>query len=547
MAIQLRDRILTLCTTVGTNDAIVGATKEGYQGWEGITYGNTVYYCITDSESWEVGYGNYLDRAGTPTIQRNVLSSSNADEKLDLSGNSSIFCTYPAEKALIKNVDGNLYITDTNIQAKNITSEKLTADEVNAPTVVTTSLLVGDGAVGGEEGVAELLNLYTKDEVDESQNKQDVITNEQETKITALENKVDVLEDSSEFKAQYLEKEPDVLGSEPDTGCFYMLDDANTIADSYANATSMHMSKEDTLGVIHGIELLVEGQQLSLDEGDGESFGRFQIVTLEDKGSSVLYTLAFANGRGQATSGEVVSVKAFPEVDIDDKADKTYVDAQDNLKADITYVDSQDDKKLNLTGGDITGKVSLQSAALFVNGPNVGSANNFAVRDANGNNSFLVQGTPGGVFIDGKKVATQEYVTNNSGAGLANSTATLYNATCGYRLGTTGLGVEEFYINNENASGITEIGFLNLYNYLGNRIAVSGYVLTRGGEVEIYRRDSNQVVYRGIVKSKRIAGTGGATSKDILVLGITSLLYTDHKFVNNGMQSYAVKVSGLQT
>ena len=62
MAIQLKDRILTLCTTVGTNDAIVGATKEGYQGWEGITYGNTVYYCITDYEAWEVGYGNYMNR-----------------------------------------------------------------------------------------------------------------------------------------------------------------------------------------------------------------------------------------------------------------------------------------------------------------------------------------------------------------------------------------------------------------------------------------------------------------------------------------------------
>ena len=159
----------------------------------------------------------------------------------------------------------------------------------------------------------------------------------------------------------------------------------------------------------------------------------------------------------------------------------------------------------------------------------------------------MVQGTPGGVFIDGKKVATQEYVTNNSGAGLANSTATLYNATCGYKLGTTGLGPEEFYINNENANGITEIGFLNLYNYVGNRIPAEDYVLTRGGEVEIYRRDSGQVVYRGIVKSRRIAGTGGATSKPVLVLGITSLLYIDHRFANNGMQSYSLKVSGLQT
>ena len=120
-------------------------------------------------------------------------------------------------------------------------------------------------------------------------------------------------------------------------------------------------------------------------------------------------------------------------------------------------------------------------------------------------------------------------------------------ATCGYKLGTTGLCPEEFYINNENANGITEIGFLNLYNYVGNRVPAADYALTRGGEVEIYRRDSGQVVYRGIVKSRRIAGTGGATSKDVLVLGITSLLYIDHRFANNGMQSYSVKVSGLQT
>ena len=173
MAIQLKDRILTLCTTTGTNDAIVGETKEGYQGWEGITLGNTVYYCITDDEEGEVGYGQYLSRAGTPTIQRNVLSSSNADAKLDLSGNSSIFCTYPAEKAVIKNTDGNLYIADSNIQAKNIIGAKITADEVESPVVITTSVLVGDGAVGGEEGVAELLNVYTKPEVDALQSVQD--------------------------------------------------------------------------------------------------------------------------------------------------------------------------------------------------------------------------------------------------------------------------------------------------------------------------------------------------------------------------------------
>ena len=64
-----------------------------------------------------MGYGSYLDRAGTPTIQRNVLSSSNANEKLDLSGNSSIFCTYPSEKAVFLNADDNMYYPSTNINA----------------------------------------------------------------------------------------------------------------------------------------------------------------------------------------------------------------------------------------------------------------------------------------------------------------------------------------------------------------------------------------------------------------------------------------------
>ena len=120
MAIQLQDRIFTLCTTVGTNDAIIGATNSGYQGWEGISLGNTVYYCITDNTAWEVGYGQYLDRAGTPTIQRNVLSSSNGNEKLDLSGNASIFCTYPSEKAVFLNADDNMYYPSLTLMQVNL-------------------------------------------------------------------------------------------------------------------------------------------------------------------------------------------------------------------------------------------------------------------------------------------------------------------------------------------------------------------------------------------------------------------------------------------
>ena len=57
MAIQLKDRIYTNCSTLGKADIEIGETKEGYQGWEAITDGSTVYYCITEDVNWEVGYG----------------------------------------------------------------------------------------------------------------------------------------------------------------------------------------------------------------------------------------------------------------------------------------------------------------------------------------------------------------------------------------------------------------------------------------------------------------------------------------------------------
>ena len=134
MAIQLKDRIFTLCTTTGTGDLVIGATKDGYQGWGGITYGNTVYYCITDNAEWEVGYGNYLNRGSTQAISRTVLSSSNNGEKINLSGNSSIFCTYPSEKAVYLNLDGNIEIPSSNINAKKFSGDGGGITNINAET-----------------------------------------------------------------------------------------------------------------------------------------------------------------------------------------------------------------------------------------------------------------------------------------------------------------------------------------------------------------------------------------------------------------------------
>jgi len=168
MALELKDRIYTNCANVGTSDIIIGAPKEGYQGWDVITLGATVYYTITDDTQWEVGYGQYLDRAGTKQITRNLLSSSSGS-KIVLSGLASVFLTYPSEKAVILNTDDNIQLPASNVNFKNITS-----NQVTSPVIMTEAVIV-DGTAGTEGDLAKLLDVYTKDEVDDiekAQNKE---------------------------------------------------------------------------------------------------------------------------------------------------------------------------------------------------------------------------------------------------------------------------------------------------------------------------------------------------------------------------------------
>ena len=127
MAIQLKDRVYTDCPTIGKADIEIGATKEGYQGWDVITDGNTVYYCITDDTAWEVGYGV---KTGTEIV-RNLLSSSTGS-LLSLDGNASVFCTYPSEKAVYLNLDGNIEIPNSNVNANALVGKGSGITEINA-------------------------------------------------------------------------------------------------------------------------------------------------------------------------------------------------------------------------------------------------------------------------------------------------------------------------------------------------------------------------------------------------------------------------------
>jgi len=112
MAIVVKDRVKETFTTTGTADFTLGGAAVGYQAFSAIGNTNYTYYAAVDpaTGAWEVGYGQYL--ASGPTLTRvTILSSSAAGAKVSFgSGSKDVFCTYPSEKAIYEEPDGDTLI-----------------------------------------------------------------------------------------------------------------------------------------------------------------------------------------------------------------------------------------------------------------------------------------------------------------------------------------------------------------------------------------------------------------------------------------------------
>ena len=99
MALVYADRVQDTTATTGTGTiTLAGAPPSGYQSFAVIGNGNTAYYTLTSGSAWEVGIGTYSSTG--PTLARTtILSSSAAGAAITLSGTSTVFVTYPAERA----------------------------------------------------------------------------------------------------------------------------------------------------------------------------------------------------------------------------------------------------------------------------------------------------------------------------------------------------------------------------------------------------------------------------------------------------------------
>lgn len=112
--IVLKDRVKVSATTTGTGTITLGAAAAGYQDFSAIGDGNITYYTIAlqSGNEWEVGKGTVTDTAGTYTLSRDTVSeSSNAGNLVNFSvGTKDVFVTYPAERAIFEEPDGQTLI-----------------------------------------------------------------------------------------------------------------------------------------------------------------------------------------------------------------------------------------------------------------------------------------------------------------------------------------------------------------------------------------------------------------------------------------------------
>jgi hypothetical protein len=110
MALQIADRVKETSTTTGTGTLTLAGAVAGFQAFgDALTDADTTYYAIVDSAAgdWEVGLGTFT-ASGTTLSRDTILASSNADAAVNLAaGSKDVFITYPAEKAVYADADGN--------------------------------------------------------------------------------------------------------------------------------------------------------------------------------------------------------------------------------------------------------------------------------------------------------------------------------------------------------------------------------------------------------------------------------------------------------
>jgi hypothetical protein len=149
MALVLKDRVKETTTTTGTGSFSLAGAVTGYDSFGQIGSGNTTYYAVylDGGSEWEVGIGTYT---APSTLSRDtILASSNSGSIVTFSaGQKTIWCDYPAGKAVYTDATGSISQTIVNISGITgdiSTPDSITFDTTAAENSATAKLFWDDG------------------------------------------------------------------------------------------------------------------------------------------------------------------------------------------------------------------------------------------------------------------------------------------------------------------------------------------------------------------------------------------------------------------
>ena len=128
MALILSDRVKETSITTGTGSITLGGAFGGFQTFSAtVGDGNSTYYVLENDTRFEIGIGTY-DSDSNTLSRDTVLQSSNSDSKISLSGLTTVFTTYPADKAVFLDVDNRLSFKDRNASLSGINAANINSD-----------------------------------------------------------------------------------------------------------------------------------------------------------------------------------------------------------------------------------------------------------------------------------------------------------------------------------------------------------------------------------------------------------------------------------
>ena len=140
MALVVKDRVKETTSTTGTGTLTLAGAVAKFQSFSVVGDGNTTYYAIEsgNGSDWEVGVGTYT-ASGTTLSRDTILESSNGGTAISLSGTSTVFCTYPAERS-VNTASPHTFTANQTINADlTVDTDTLYVDSTNNRVGIGTS------------------------------------------------------------------------------------------------------------------------------------------------------------------------------------------------------------------------------------------------------------------------------------------------------------------------------------------------------------------------------------------------------------------------